>query len=112
MIKGQFDRVKELALKQIREIVGDITKDADVLKLANDQFFDAHTENYIKPRIYKMPESNRSNFKELTLEQKAIYVLCKSKVFTYKEVSVLLANKVTISHQGVKRRYKTLRSIF
>lgn len=87
---GQFERAKELFKSQLDKVKRDISNNPDIRKLADAQFFEMEHEEHLYPQYFQMPESNRSNWKHMDIETRMIYVLCKSKAFSFEEIGKFL----------------------
>lgn len=98
---GQFERAKELFKAQLDKVKKDIARNPEIRKLADQQFLDDKNANHEYPRYYVMPESNRSNWQHLDTQTRIIFVLCKSRAFTFKEIAEYL--KIGDGDAGKKR---------
>ena len=89
MVKGQYNKFRELVKEQFSKITDDIKKHVELEKLTNDQIWDLENKETIYPQYYEMPKSSRSNWKHLDVRTRAIFVLRKSRAFTDKEIGDL-----------------------
>lgn len=83
---GQFQRAKELFQSQLDKVRRDVAKNPEIRKLADEQFFEEEVDEHLYPQYFKMPESNKSNWKQMDTRTRIVYVLCKSRAFSYAEI--------------------------
>lgn len=110
MVKTQFDKIRALAQEQFKKITRDIEKRRELDKIIEDQFFDDTHSDKLFPQFYEMPETNRSAWRHLDVRSRAIYVLCKSRAFTYGEIAGLFSEARPTTAKSVVRVFMRIKA--